>query len=345
MQDSPLYTRNTSSDFFIHYCEDLGIDIVQIAARFGKTLKPGIGFHFEDFNMICDFFEELSRESDDPFFGLNWAFAQPDDFRHSGPVVYLANRVSSWRGFIDIGIDYVNTFTNGFRYSFNEYPQDDIGILECKVHPLARPCRQFLEHHLATIAQMAQRALPDIEGFTTNFQHDGDASHPIYEKAFRGTVNFNAGTNSIHVPLKYLERKVVEASPLIRKGLKTYLNFRLRLAHADRGNISAEVSSLLPGLMGVKNLNLANIAELLQISPKKLQRLLAQEQKSFTNIVDETRQAMATRYLCETNFTLSQIASILDYSSQETFIQAFYRWHRKTPKEFRNENQHKGAAE
>jgi len=177
--------------------------------------------------------------------------------------------VSSWRGFIDIGIDYVNTFTNGFRYSFNEYPQDDIGILECKVHPLARPCRQFLEHHLATIAQMAQRALPDIEGFTTNFQHDGDASHPIYEKAFRGSVNFNAGTNSIHVPLKYLERKVVEASPLIR----------------------------------------------------------------------------ATRYLCETNFTLSQIASILDYSSQETFIQAFYRWHRKTPKEFRNENQHKGAAE
>jgi len=320
MPSNALFTRNTSSHMFIDYCKDRGVDVWPIAERL---------------NLKLEFYTAIAREANDPYFGINWALAQPDDFRHSGPLVHLAGQVTSWHGFVEIGLEYMKTFTNGTAYKMQKTENGNQFRLEITVHPLAKPCRQLLEHQLATIAQMALRAIPDFRFDLVAFQHDGNSNDPIYQKAFGRAVKFNAGSNVILWNKAYLDRNTLDASPLIKRGLKAYVKFQSRHSRKSRNNMSVAVSGLIPDLLGVQSTNLGAVSDILQISPKKLQRLLSEEQTSFSAILDETRKSLAVRYLLEMDMTLSQIARLLDYSSQETFIQAFHRWFDQTPAEFK----------
>lgn len=56
------------------------------------------------------------------------------------------------------------------------------------------------------------------------------------------------------------------------------------------------------------------------ISAKKLQRLLAQEQTSFSEILDEVRRSTACRFLEETAIPIQNIAGWLEYSGAPAFI-------------------------
>ncbi len=345
MSQSPatLIARNTSSQEFIDFCNARHIDVVAIAKRYGKPLLPGPGVHFEDFNIMCDFYEALARDGRSEHFGIDWALAQNDDFKHAGPVMFLANRVRSWRSFIPIGLDYINKFTTGFRYSVTEKPQDGVYIIECVVHPLARPCKQLLEHHFATLAQMCYRAIPDMVFQEISFQHSGIAKSPVLDTAFRCPVQFNAEANRMTADLSILDIAPSKSAKVIRRGLNAYLDFQLRRVKKEHSNMTALVSSSIPGLLGGRQVNLKQIADALEINPKKLQRLLAEENTSFSEIFDTTRRMMAVRYLSETDMTLNHIAQLLDYANQETLIQAFHRWHGMTPSEFRASTQSKDA--
>lgn len=338
---STLIARNTSSQEFIDFCNEKNIDAVSIADRLGKLLLPGPGVHFEDFNIICDFYEALAQAENNEHFGLDWALAQNDDFKNAGPVTFLANRVRSWRSFIEIGLDYINKFTTGFRYSVTEKPDLGVYVIECVVHPLASPCKQLMEHHFATIAKMSFRAIPNMRFRTVSFQHSGTAQNLILDKAFRCPVSFNAATNIMTADLDILNTSPSKSAKVIRRGLNAYLDFQIRGIKKENANITALVSSVIPSLLGGRQIGLNQLANALEISPKKLQRLLVEENTSFSEILDRTRRTMAVRYLSETDLTLKHIAQLLDYASQETLIQAFYRWQGMTPSKFRSSAKNK----
>lgn len=335
MSSKSLFARNTSSPFFIEYCEGRNIDVRAIAADLGKQLLPGSGIHYDDFNLVCTFFERLSQHSGDPHFGLHWALAQPDDLHHAGPIMHLANQVTTYRGMLNIAMDYLKTFSNGFIFSFEENKETGLGVFRCDVHPMAAPCRQYLEHNLAVAAQVAIKINPDARLAFATFQHDGNPNDPVYKKAFGVPVKFNAPENSVTAEMEFVKSKTIDASKLIRRAAQKYLNYQLRSAGRPPENMTVTIAGILPGLMGVQKTNMPAVAELLQVSPKKLRRLLADEGTNFSSILDDTRKSMSLRYLIDFNMSLKQIALILDYSSQETFIQAFKRWHDCKPSEYK----------
>ena len=337
MPSKHLYTRNLTSDFVVSYCKARGVDIRPILKDLKIDIKPDSEFRYTSFNAMSDLFEILSNELDDPYFGINWAKAQPDDFRYFGPVMFLASRVASWRDFIDFALNVLQSFGNGFDFKMIEDLEANHIHLECVVHPLARPCRQYLQHHFAAIAQIAIRAMPDIRLEAVSFEHSGDPKDSIYEDAFRAPIMFDAPKNHMVVDIKYLERKTSNSSGLIERGLKSFLDYNLKRRSNIQNTISVEVASLIPDLMGVKNISQPEIAKLLDVSPKKLQRLLADERTNFSEIYDQCRKSMAVRALSETKMTLNETATLLNYSSQETFIQAFHRWFDQTPSEFRSQ--------
>ena len=339
MPSKHLYTRNLTSDFFVSYCKARGVDIRPILKDLKIDIKPDSGFQYTSFNAMSDLFEILSNELDDPYFGINWAKAQPDDFRHFGPVVFLASRVASWRDFTGFGLNILRNFGNGFDFEVIEDLEANQINLECRVNPFARPCRQYLQHYFAGIAQMAIRAMPDIRFESISFEHDGDPNDPVYEDAFRAPIKFNAPKNQMVFDIKYLERKTSNSSGLIERGLESFLNYHLKRRSNIQNTISVEVASLIPDLMGVKNISQPEMAKLLDVSPKKLQRLLADERTNFSEIYDQCRKSMAVRALSETKMTLNETATLLNYSSQETFIQAFHRWFDQTPSEFRSQRE------
>ena len=89
------------------------------------------------------------------------------------------------------------------------------------------------------------------------------------------------------------------------------------------------------GVIGTRRCNVQFVSDSLGLTPKKLQRLLAEEGTSFSDILDDARRAAAIRMVKRSNAPIANIAGLLDYSSTPAFILAFKRWMRMSPTKFR----------
>jgi AraC-like DNA-binding protein len=79
-----------------------------------------------------------------------------------------------------------------------------------------------------------------------------------------------------------------------------------------------------------------DVAQSLNMSTRTLRRKLRDEDSSFRQVVDELRRDMAIRYLRDTDLTVEEIAATLGFSDAANFRQAFRRWTKTTPREFKD---------
>ena len=77
------------------------------------------------------------------------------------------------------------------------------------------------------------------------------------------------------------------------------------------------------------------VAGQLHRSVSSLQRQLQAEGVSYRQILEDTRRTLATQFVREDDYSLSQIAYLLGFSDQANFSRAFKRWTGETPTGFR----------
>lgn len=78
------------------------------------------------------------------------------------------------------------------------------------------------------------------------------------------------------------------------------------------------------------------IASLLNLNERTLQRRLLVEGASFSDILNEIRRNLAEMYLANGNITLQESASLLGFSEQSSFNRAARRWFNSTPQQLRH---------
>lgn len=81
---------------------------------------------------------------------------------------------------------------------------------------------------------------------------------------------------------------------------------------------------------------LSQVASRLFVSTRTLRRRLEDAQTSYQEIVAETRQGLAVRYLTQTSLSIEAIAEVLGYSDTANFRQAFKRWTGESPQQYRS---------
>ncbi|MBA6043218.1 helix-turn-helix domain-containing protein [Pseudomonas sp. PA-7-1E] len=84
---------------------------------------------------------------------------------------------------------------------------------------------------------------------------------------------------------------------------------------------------------------LRDMAKYMMISPRTLQRYLRAQNTRFQELLDETRQTMAARYLCDSSISLTQLAGMLGYADLSTFSRAFTRWNGVSPQKWKQRMQ------
>ena len=78
-----------------------------------------------------------------------------------------------------------------------------------------------------------------------------------------------------------------------------------------------------------------NIAELLHVSMRSLQRRLNNENTNFKELLEGTRHELALRYIREQHRTIGEITYLLGFSEPSNFSRAFRRWTGMSPAEYR----------
>jgi AraC-like DNA-binding protein len=82
-----------------------------------------------------------------------------------------------------------------------------------------------------------------------------------------------------------------------------------------------------------KNIN--RIASCITMHPRTLQRKLAAEDTSYSQILDEYKKDVALGKLTNTSHRIADIASYLGYADCSAFYRAFKRWTNMTPSRYR----------
>ncbi len=81
---------------------------------------------------------------------------------------------------------------------------------------------------------------------------------------------------------------------------------------------------------------LENVASALDVSPRTLQRRLADNGLTFTQVIDEVRFVSA-RQLITKHHKLADVATQLGYADAGSFTRAFERWTGMSPQKYRNQ--------
>ena len=289
-----------------------------------------------DWGRVCHYFELGAQMCDDPDFGLKAALSMPDDFRNIGPIAFMAFVTDNLRSLIKILLPYLDSHTNGVKFDIKEDEAADTIMGIITLHPYSPPCRQYFTHIMGMASVMAHRHIPDFKLDYVTFQHDAPADMAMYNEVFKCPVHFNAEQNTLVTDIKFLGK---EHTPQILKVftpiLKSYLDWRKKRLAQPPKTMTEQVVQILPTIMGTLNSDVVSVANTLQIHPKKLQRLLAEEGTHYSEILDDVRQNMAQRILSESDMTITRLARLLDYSSDRPFSNAAKRWWGLTPSQYR----------
>lgn len=115
--------------------------------------------------------------------------------------------------------------------------------------------------------------------------------------------------------------------PLLQQHAERLLRER---AQATNG-IVAQVHAAIVDTLAREPVRLAGIAAALDLSPRTLQRKLADAGASFQQVLDAARYALAMDYLRRDGLSLVDIAFLLGFQEQSAFTHAFREWSGMNP--------------
>jgi AraC-like DNA-binding protein len=156
------------------------------------------------------------------------------------------------------------------------------------------------------------------------------ACEPNAYRRYLGLVpQFNSHLNAQIFDAQLLETPLGSADEGLHKLLQQHLDTLEQLSIQE---LPAYVQQSLRNFLPNGRVTIGLIADYMALSTRTLQRYLAEDGTSFQVLLDQTRQSMANRYLCDSSISLTQLAGMLGYSDLSAFSRAFQRWFGMSPR-------------
>jgi len=190
--------------------------------------------------------------------------------------------------------------------------------IDALVGALLRMCRSMTGREFSPLLIELRRPRPEtVTGFET---------------LLRAPLRFDAAENRLIFDAEGIERRLDGGNPELARHSDTIAN--RYLAQMERNNIGARVRELLEQRLSDREPSQEDIAELLNVSARTLQRKLGHAGTTFKDILDDTRRTMALSYLSAQQYSVSQITYLLGFSCSSSFTRAFRRWTGQSPSDW-----------
>lgn len=167
-----------------------------------------------------------------------------------------------------------------------------------------------------------------------HFEHPRPEQAQEHARAFQAPLHWGQRTNAL------IFKRPAEDIAMPGADIKQMDRLRRQLLHAAHGSagevplirrVQAEIRSrLVDGTPYIED-----VAEALDIRRWTLQRALADEGVSFSDMVEQVRHQLARLYVQQTHVPIADIAFLLGYSEISAFSRAFTRWFDRSPRQFR----------
>ncbi len=195
-------------------------------------------------------------------------------------------------------------------------------------------CISMIEHDMSKAVIYAREfSQQNFKPIEVCFTYPKPPYFQEYEKIFQCPIRFDQAENRIIMDKKDMHRKIVGRDPHLCAVLKKHADTMIT-AYEDKDLFSQKVETYIAKNLSLGKLTLESAANSLMISRSTLHRKLKQENTSFSDILENTRKALAQSYF-RNGMNTVQTTFLLGFSDPSTFQHAFRRWYGTSPGEYR----------
>jgi AraC-like DNA-binding protein len=297
-----------------------GLDVTET-----ELAEPGATLSLETVLAICERARELTRE---PGLGFHWGLSQRATAH--GYAGFAAMSAESYRQCIDLAIRYSPLVTT--MVSLRLEVEGELASLIVDEHSEPTSARDML---LISVLVGLRQMGEDLTAARLKASIDFSIPEPDYYARFAKLVprlRFGQPANRLVFEASALELPLSMSDPAVLRLVSEQCERALEAVGRET-KLVARVRQALLGRDGFRSLR--QVAADLQVSPRRLMRMLAEERTSFVDLVDQERQRKALRLLSTSRLALEDVAAQLGYSTVSNFVRAFHRWTGQTPAAYR----------
>jgi AraC-like DNA-binding protein len=212
----------------------------------------------------------------------------------------------------------------GAEYHFYIEPRTEVPIesIDALVGMHLRMCRSLIGRDFSPLSVELRRPRPVVID--------------DFERLWRAPLRFNAEHNRLRLDRESIERVLDSGNPELAR-LSDAVSARY-LARIERHNMEARVRTVLTQRLQHGEPSQEEVAQILNVSARTLQRKLGDSGTTFRKIVDETRRALALAHFSVPQMSVNEVTHLLGFSCSSSFTRAFRRWTGLSPSEWRASN-------
>lgn len=268
---------------------------------------------------------------------LGLRVGQAQEFSMLGPLSVAIQHSPSVADAIECTSRYLFVHARGLNVSLVQDPEAARGVLGLRysfgagVRPLpqATDMTMLFVHRAVTFLVGGRYGLRSV-----HLPHQPVAPRSRYEDAFGARVRFGRDCALLRVPSSLLSRPLDGVDATVRQLALAFLSGQ----SPELGPVTAaKVRVVLDQCLGTGSTDLADVARILAVHPRTLQRQLAAEGESYASILDGVRRARARTYLTTTDMPLAQVSNLVGFAEQAVLTRCAQRWWGRTPTALRRQ--------
>ncbi|HEX4896265.1 MAG TPA: AraC family transcriptional regulator [Solimonas sp.] len=204
--------------------------------------------------------------------------------------------------------------------------------------------RQLAEFNFAGLVSFTRwLAGRDSAPLRLDFAYPAPADLSEHRRVYGCELRFDQPCYRLVLSRRGLEAPLAQADPEMRALMQRRADQLLQaLPRGD--DLLARTRGLIAQGLRQPPVELEAIAAQLALSPRSLQRKLAEQDLSFTQLVDTVRRDLALRHIEDRDLDLTDLAFLLGFSEQSAFTRAFKRWTGESPSAWRQRRAAAGAG-
>lgn len=284
------------------------------------------------YRKFLNLLELCAQRSGNQFFGLQYGLHQGVGI--FGPLLYLIRNAKNVREALQELAHYYHLHSGAAEVKL-ELQGDHVLLLYSPGYEGLLSLRHGTELALGVGMQLMRTLLGSRWQPLAALQQHTPVNEPSVYRRLLGLIpQFNTPYNALVFDAHLLESPLSAADKNLHRLIQQHLESLDQLSIHE---LPTYVQQLLRSFLPNGRVTVELIANYMMLSPRTLQRYLANEGTSFQALQDQTRQALATRYLRDSEISLTQLAGLLGYSDLSAFSRAFQRWFGKSPREWQKQ--------
>ena len=281
------------------------------------------------------FFEDMAALLSDPAVGAKLGAAlRPTDIGPIGVLFMLSESIAQGFRRLSKFVNAVQSGTSSTLYQSGGEMVWTYRITDTDIWPR----RQDSEYTLATCCRLVRAGFSARwKPIEVHFEHGETPDHSALRNVFRAPIQFNKSCNRIVMDIHETnEIHRVEDRDLTLM-LERHVGEVISKDSAP-GDFRDQILWLIDTYLGQRPITLKWLSSEFGLSPRTLQRRLAEHNLTLRGLLRRHREAVAKLHLTQERTALAQIAHKLGYADSTAFWRAYKCWTGKTPSATRRQD-------